>query len=136
MENRRKYSGHGGSNKHSNFAIENCLTLRSASNLPLRALEGFVNSFLNLMDAPILSSAYSCLRKRGKGLDIQYRTKPTKLGFFDIVVESSDLKVDDNGEWHVRKHRSCKRRTWRKLHVAINAVGHDIVSTEQSMVKC
>ncbi|KKE84827.1 hypothetical protein N481_26505, partial [Pseudoalteromonas luteoviolacea S4047-1] len=74
------------------FAIETCLTLRSVFNLPLRALEGFVNSLLNLMDAPIHSPGYSCLCKRGKTLDVQYRTKLTTQGVIDIVVDSTGLK--------------------------------------------
>ncbi|MCF6438784.1 IS5 family transposase [Pseudoalteromonas luteoviolacea] len=129
-----KHGGRGRSNKYTDFAIETCLTLRSVFNLPLRALEGFVNSLLNLMDAPIHSPGYSCLCKRGKTLDVQYRTKPTSQGFIDIVVDSTGLKVYGNGEWHTRKHRASKRRTWRKLHLAIDAASHDIVSAELSMV--
>ncbi|KZN54681.1 transposase, partial [Pseudoalteromonas luteoviolacea] len=52
----------------------------------------------------------------------------------DIVVDSTGLKVYGNGEWHTRKHRASKRRTWRKLHLAIDAASHDIVSAELSMV--
>ncbi|WP_196765331.1 transposase [Pseudoalteromonas luteoviolacea] len=95
-------------NQYSDFAIETCLTLRSVFSLPLRALEGFVKPLLNLMKAPIQSPGYSCLWKRGKVLDVQYRTKPTTQGFIDIVMDSSGLKVYGNGEWHTRKHRASK----------------------------
>ncbi|MBQ4835442.1 IS5 family transposase [Pseudoalteromonas luteoviolacea] len=117
-----KRGGRGRSNKYSDFAIETCLTLRSVFNLLLRALEGFVNSILNLMNAPIQSPGYSCL------------CKPITQGFIDIVVDSTGLKVYGNGEWHTRKHRANKRRTWRKFHLAIDAASHDIVSAELSMV--
>ncbi|WP_081221148.1 transposase [Pseudoalteromonas luteoviolacea] len=43
------------SNKYSDFVFETCLRLRFVFNLPLRALEGIVNSLLNLMYAPIQS---------------------------------------------------------------------------------
>ncbi|TMP51694.1 hypothetical protein CWB96_22185, partial [Pseudoalteromonas citrea] len=33
-----------------------------------------------------------------------------------------------------RKHRATKRRTWRKLHLAVDATSHDIVGAELSMV--
>ncbi|MBE0368184.1 hypothetical protein PAUR_a1734 [Pseudoalteromonas aurantia 208] len=52
----------------------------------------------------------------------------------DIVVDSTGLKVYGNGEWHARKHRANKRRTWRKLHLAIDARSHDIMGAELSMV--
>ena len=38
----------------------------------------------------------------------------------DIVVDSTGLKVFGEGEWKMRKHGKSKRRTWRKLHLAIN----------------
>ncbi|WP_425331651.1 transposase [Pseudoalteromonas viridis] len=37
------------------------------------------------------------------------------------MVDSTGLKVYGNGEWHVIKHGANKRRTWRKLHLAIDA---------------
>ncbi|WP_440589555.1 IS5 family transposase [Pseudoalteromonas luteoviolacea] len=114
--------------------METCLTLRSAFNLPLRALQEFVNSLLNLMDAPIHLFVYNCLCKREKTIDVQYRTKPTTHGFIDIVVDSTGLKVYGNGEWHTRKHRASTRRPWRKLHLSIDAASHDIVNAKLSMV--
>ena len=34
------------------------------------------------------------------------------------------------GEWKVRKHGAEKRRVWRKLHLAVDPVTHDIVAAE------
>ncbi|KAF7771275.1 hypothetical protein PCIT_a4350 [Pseudoalteromonas citrea] len=64
---------------------------------------------------------------------MQYRKSAGK-GFIDIVIDSTGLKVCGNGEWHTRKHRATKRRTWRKLHLAVDATSHDIVGAELSMV--
>ena len=69
----------------------------------------------------------------GKTLDVQYRKSAGK-GFIDIVVDSTGLKVYGNVEWHARKHRATKRRTWRKLHLAIDSTSHDVVGAELSMV--
>ncbi|TMO67735.1 IS5 family transposase, partial [Pseudoalteromonas aurantia] len=118
---------------YSDLAIETCLTLRAVFHLPLRALEGFVNSLLTMMDTSLQSPGYSCLCKRSKTLNVQYRKTASK-GFIDIVVDSTGLKVYGNGEWHTRKHRATKRRTWRKLHLAVDATSHDIVGAELSMV--
>ncbi|KAF7773933.1 hypothetical protein PCIT_a0281 [Pseudoalteromonas citrea] len=63
---------------------------------------------------------------------MQYRKTASK-GFIDIVVDSTGLKVY-GGEWHTRKHRTTKRRTWRKLHLAVDATSHDILGAELSMV--
>lgn len=37
------------------------------------------------------------------------------------------------GEWKVRKHGAEKRRVWRKLHLAVDPVTHDIVVAEVSL---
>ncbi|KAF7767782.1 hypothetical protein PCIT_a3873 [Pseudoalteromonas citrea] len=125
-QNIDKHGGRGHSNHYFDFAIETSLTLRAVFHLPLRALEGFVNSLLTMMDTSQQSPGYSCLCKRSKTFDVQ--------NFINIVVDSTDLKVYENGEWHTRKHRATKRRTWRKLHLAVDATNHDIVSAELSMV--
>jgi hypothetical protein len=43
-----------------------------------------------------------------------------------LVLDSTGLKVYGEGEWKVRKHGYSKRRTWRKLHLAIDAETHEI----------
>ncbi|MFX5445950.1 transposase, partial [Acinetobacter baumannii] len=42
--------------------------------------------------------------------------------------------VYGEGEWKTRKHGKERRRTWRKLHLAIDADTHDVVSAEVSLV--
>nr|WP_275446893.1 transposase [Pseudoalteromonas sp. McH1-42] len=44
------------------------------------------------------------------------------------------MKVYGNGEWHARKHAANKRRTWRKLHLAVDTDTHQIVAAELSTV--
>jgi D-hexose-6-phosphate mutarotase len=36
------------------------------------------------------------------------------------VIESSGLKIYGQGEWKVPQHGVGKRRTWRKLHLAVD----------------
>jgi hypothetical protein len=38
-----------------------------------------------------------------------------------LVVDSTGLKMFGEGEWKVRKHGYSKRRTWRKVHLAMDA---------------
>jgi len=34
----------------------------------------------------------------------------------------------------VKKHRSEKRRTWRKLHLAVDVDSHEIISAEMTLI--
>jgi hypothetical protein len=45
-------------------------------------------------------------------------------------VDSTGLKVFGEGEWKVRQHGAGKRRTWRKLHVAVDAQSQEVVVVE------
>jgi len=49
-------------------------------------------------------------------------------GKIDVVVDSTGLKVFGEGEWKVKKHGWAKHRTWRKLHLMIDPVTHQIVA--------
>ncbi|WP_192992795.1 transposase [Pseudoalteromonas citrea] len=49
-QNTEKQGVRGRSEHYSDLAIETCLTLRALFHLPLRALEGFVNSLHTMMD--------------------------------------------------------------------------------------
>ena len=44
----------------------------------------------------------------------------------DIVIDSSGLKVFGEGEWKMRQHGKTKRRTWRKIHLAVCADSQEI----------
>lgn len=47
-------------------------------------------------------------------------------GLIDVVVDSTGLKFFGEGEWKMRKHGKSKRRTWRKLHLAVPPDTHEI----------
>lgn len=42
------------------------------------------------------------------------------------MLDSSGLKVYGEGEWKVRQHGYSKRRTWRKIHLAVDADASEI----------
>ncbi|TMX14577.1 IS5 family transposase [Aeromonas salmonicida subsp. achromogenes] len=117
---------------YSDRAIETALMLKSVFKLPLRALEGFINSLFQLMDVPLQSPDYSCISKRAKQVNIQYRL-PSKGPVAHLVIDATGLKVYGDGEWKVRKHGKEKRRVWRKLHLAVDANTHAIVAAEVSL---
>ena len=78
--------------------------LKGLFNLPLRALEGFINSLFKLMAVPLKSPDYSCISKRAKTVEINYRA-PSKGTVTHLVIDSTELKVYGEGEWKMRKGR-------------------------------
>ena len=47
-----------------------------------------------------------------------------------IVLDSTGLKVYGEGEWKVKKHGADKRRTWRKLHLAVDEATNELHAVE------
>jgi hypothetical protein len=47
-----------------------------------------------------------------------------------VVVDSTGLKIFGEGEWKVRQHGVGKRRTWRKIHLAVDESTKDIIGIE------
>lgn len=110
---------------YSNLAIECALTLETIFHLPLRGTEGLVKSLIDMLKLPIASPDYTTLSIRRKTLDVCL-PKKSRQGKIDIVVDSTGLKVYGEGEWKVRQHGYSKRRTWRKVHLAVNPDDNEI----------
>lgn len=125
-ENSELSGKRGASNTYSDLAIVTSLMIRSVYGLTLRAAEGFVNSLFGLMNLDISCPHYSRLSRRAKDLDVPL---PRSGDIKDVVVDASGLKVFGEGEWKVRQHGVSKRRTWRKVHFAINPKNHEIVAS-------
>lgn len=111
---------------YSNTAIMAVLTIGKVFHLPLRALEGFVASVSAQSHLAIDIPDYSTLSRRGKRLSVCL-TSRKEQGKGDapthIIVDSTGVKVYGEGEWKVRQHGWSKRRTWRKIHIAIDEKG-------------
>jgi hypothetical protein len=104
---------------YSDTAITCLLALRELFQLPYRQTVGLGKSLVELMQIELAISDYTSLAKRaaklGVSLDIAKHG-----GRIDVVVDSTGLKVYGEGEWKMRQHGKSKRRTWRKLHLAVN----------------
>lgn len=113
----------------SDEAIQCILMIRSIYHLPLRAAEGFVASFLAKTNINLKCPDYTTVCVRQKTLKFK---PPQRLIKSDeplhVVIDSTGLKVYGEGEWKVRQHDWAKRRTWRKLHIAVNEKTHEILS--------
>jgi hypothetical protein len=110
---------------YSDTAIECLLVLRELFQLPYRQTEGLGRSLAQLMQVTVDIPDYTSLAKRAAKLGILLDVRRHK-GPIDVVVDSTGLKVFGEGEWKTRKHGISKRRTWRKLHLAVNPETHEI----------
>ncbi len=90
-----------------NAAIEAALMIKGIFSLPLRALQGFIDSIFKLLDVPLTSPDYSCISKRSKTVQVKYRNK-SRGAIRHIAIDSTGLKVFGEGEWKVKKHGAEK----------------------------
>jgi hypothetical protein len=110
--------------EYSDLAIECLLTLKAVYHLTLRATEGFARSLFGLMQVDLPVPDYSTLCRRAATVRV---TLPRKAqGPLHLVLDSTGLKVYGEGEWKVRQHGYSKRRTWLKLHLAVDPETHEI----------
>jgi hypothetical protein len=109
---------------YSDVAIETVLTLKEVFHLPNRATEGLARSLMELLGLALDVPDHSTLSRRGKTVRVRLPRKAT--GPLHAVLDSSGLKVYGEGEWKVRQHGYSKRRTWRKIHLAVDAEASEI----------
>lgn len=108
---------------YSDLAITCALTLREVYGLPLRATQGLARSVLRLLGSDLPAPHYSTLSRRAATLDV----KLPRLGQGPphLAVDSTGVKLYGEGEWKVRLHGADRRRTWRKLHLAVDHRTHE-----------
>jgi IS5 family transposase len=114
----------GGQQEYTDGAIECLLTVKAVFHLAYRQTEGFAGSLSELLRVKLPIPDYTTLNRRAKGLKIQLPT--SEKGSIHLVLDSTGLKVYGEGEWKVRKHGYSKRRTWRKLHLAVDEASGEI----------
>jgi hypothetical protein len=110
--------GPGAPRIYSDLAIDCALVFKAVYHLSLRATQGFLSSVIELMKLTLPVPDYSTVSRRQGALQVRL---PVESGSSPrhIVIDTTGLKVYGAGEWHVRKHRVVRRRTWRKLHLGV-----------------
>lgn len=112
---------------YSDTAIECLLAIRELFQLPYRQTEGLGRALVKLMQVEVAIPDFTSLAKRAAKLKVSLEVLPTE-GPIDIIVDSTGVKVLGAGEWRSDAYREPKRRTWRKLHLSVNAVSQEIVA--------
>jgi hypothetical protein len=100
--------------------------LREVYHLPLRSTQEFVASVLRLLQLELSSPHYSTLSRRAARLEVPLPR--INKGPLHLAIDSTGVKLYGEGEWKVRLHKAERRRTWRKLHIAIDHTTHEVVS--------
>ena len=124
----------GGQPRYSDLAITMCLTLGMVYRLPLRQTQGLIRSISKLMLLEISVPDFSTLSRRGRGLSLPARPKIKITDPVHLAIDSTGLKVFDEGEWLQSKYNvKAKRKRWRKLHLGLNLVTGDIVCSDLTL---
>jgi hypothetical protein len=109
----------GGQQQYSGLAIATALTLRAVFRLALRQTEGLIGSIMGLLGLDLAVPDHTTLSRRAENLDV-VRPRPGS-GPVHLLVDSTGLKLCGSGEWLLEKHGTKTRRSWRKLHIAVDA---------------
>lgn len=112
---------------YSDSAVEVILTLKTVYQMPYRGVIGLMKSILRMTNLALELPPYTTISRRANKLPVFLKPQAFQ-GPLHIAVDSTGLKVYGEGEWKVRQHGYTKRRTWRKLHLAVNSKNNQIES--------
>lgn len=112
---------------YSDVCIQTMLVLKAVYHLPQRATQGLLTSLMRLMQLQLPVPHHTTLSRRSASLEVSLPVKANAKPLH-ILVDASGLKVYGEGEWKVRQQGYTKQRTWRKLHLAIDAQTGEILA--------
>jgi hypothetical protein len=119
----------GGQPSYSDLAITTALTLRAVFRLALRQTEGLIGSLLQLLGLDLAVPDHSTLSRRAETLQVPRPRSGSGSEPLHLLVDSTGLRLCGPGEWLVEKHGSKARRSWRKLHLGVDADTGRIVAS-------
>ena len=127
----------GGQPAYSDLAILTALTFKAVFRLAYRQTEGLIGSVIGLLGLDLAVPDHTTLCRRAETLEVP-RPKPRgdgagggagrDTGPMHLLVDSTGLKLYGAGEWLVEKHGAKRRRSWRKLHLGVDAETGRIVA--------
>jgi hypothetical protein len=119
--------GPAGQVRYSDAAIQTSLLMRGAFKLPLRQAEGLLASVLTLMELTISAPDHTTVSRRAIKLPV-IQPAAVLRGPVHALIDSTGLQVYGAGQWLEAKHGAKSRRTWRKLHLAVDAASGMIMA--------
>src|SRR3954470_10575007 len=123
----------GGQPWYSEIAILTALTLRAVYRLGLRQTEGLIGSIIHLLGLDLPVPDHTTLSRRAATLEVPRPRSGNADARRDaepmhLLVDSTGLKLCGPGEWLIEKHGTKTRRSWRKLHLGVDADTGQIVA--------
>ena len=116
---------------YSDLAIETGHLLRLAFGRPWRQTEGLLRSLAALLGVDIGVPDHTTFSRRSPGLALAGPlAQAQRTGPVHVVIDATGLKVYGAGEWLVETHGGRGRRTWRKLHLALDPGSGEILASE------
>src|SRR3982751_4413112 len=125
----------GGQPEYSDLAILTGLTLKAVFRLAYRQTEGLIGSVIGLLGLDLAVPDHSTLCRRAETLEGP-RPKPRGAGAgaddaaggadggaepLHLLVDSTGLKLIGAGEWLGGEHGPKRGRSWRKMHLGVDA---------------
>ena len=117
----------GGQPRYSALAIATALTLRAVFRLALRQTEGLIGSLIRLLGLDLAVPDHSTLSRRAETLQLVRPASSTEP--VHLLVDRTGLRLCGPGERLVEKHGSRTRRSWKKLHLGVDADTGEIIAT-------
>jgi hypothetical protein len=98
---------------------------------PWRQTEGLLRSLATLLGVGIGVPDHTTFSRRSPGLVLAGSlAQAQRTGPVHVVIDATGLKVHGAGEWMVEKHGERGRRSWRKLHLAVDPGTGEILASE------
>jgi hypothetical protein len=119
----------GGQPYYSALAITMALTMRAVFSLAPRQTEGLIGSVIALPGLALTVPDHPTMSRRSGTPELP-PLRGSGTGPLHLLVDSTGLKPGGAGEWLVEKHGTSRRRSWRKLHIGIDAGSGEIVAIE------
>src|SRR3982751_5890554 len=128
----------GGQPWYSPLAILTALTVRAVFRLAFRQTEGLIGAIIGLLGLTLRVPDHTTLSRRAATVDVPQPRRPSPVAGGDtepvhLLVDSTGLKLCGPGEWLLEKHGTKTRRSWRKLHLGMDAdtgqIGATVLTT-------
>src|ERR671911_820410 len=121
----------GRSPQYAEIAIETGHLLRLAFGRPWRQTEGLLRSLATLLGVDIGIPDHTTFSRRSPGLALaRSLAQAQRTGPVHVVIDATGLQVHGAGEWLAERHGGRGRRSWRKLHLAVDPESGEILASE------
>ena len=99
--------------------------------LRLRQTEGLLASVLQLMGLDLAVPDHTTLSRRASISRLPGRRQGRRFpgdGPVHVLIDSTGLEIHGAGQWLEEKHGARSRRSWRKLHLVLDADSGEIIA--------